>query len=69
MQISARNVWPGTVTQVTPGAVNAEITVQLRGGEEVVSIITMASVQRLNLAVGSKVQVVVKASNVMISSD
>jgi molybdopterin-binding protein len=69
MQISARNVWPGTVKQVTPGQVNDEVLVELDGGVEVVSIITKGSVQNLALAPGSRVQVVVKASNVMIALD
>lgn len=69
MQLSTRNVLPGRITQITPGAVNAEITVELAGGEKVVSIITMASTQSMNLAVGDQVAVLIKASNVMIGKE
>ena len=52
MQLSARNQLPGTVTAVKEGAVMAEVIVKLDGGPEVVSAITVASVQRLKLAEG-----------------
>jgi molybdopterin-binding protein len=69
MRISARNVLKGKVKRVTHGAVNSEVTVELAGGVEVVSIITKASAERLGLAEGKEVYAVVKASNVMIALD
>ncbi len=69
MQISARNVLKGKVKQVTPGAVNTEVIVEVAGGAEVVSIITKSSAERLKLAVGKDVYCIVKASNVMIGTD
>jgi molybdopterin-binding protein len=68
-KISARNVLEGVVKQVTPGAVNNEIVVELPDGQEIVSIITKSSSERLDLQVGKKVHAVVKASNVMIAVD
>lgn len=68
MRISARNVLQGTVKKVTPGAVNAEIVVELPG-IEVVSIITMQSMEALGLAEGKAVSAVIKASNVMVMAD
>jgi molybdopterin-binding protein len=67
MKISARNVLKGTVKNVVPGAVNTEVTVELPGGAQVVSIITKTSAEALKLAVGKEVYAVVKASNVMIA--
>ena len=67
MKISARNVLKGKVKQVTTGAVNDEIIVGLPGGEEIVSIITRASAEKLGLEVGKEVYAVIKASNVMIA--
>lgn len=69
MKISARNVLKGRITKLVPGAVNAEVVVEIAGGSEVVSIITMSSVTSLGLKVGSEVYAVVKASNVMIAVD
>jgi molybdopterin-binding protein len=47
MEISARNTLKGTVKNVSPGAVNTEVTVELPGGAQVVSIITKASAEPL----------------------
>ena len=69
MQLSARNQLLGTVTVVKEGAVMAEVSVKLDGGPEVVSAITVASVHRLKLAAGSKVTVVIKATEVMLATD
>jgi molybdopterin-binding protein len=69
MKISARNVLKGKVKQVTPGAVNNEIIVELAGGAEVVSIITKSSSERLDLKPGKDVYAIIKASNVIIGTD
>jgi molybdopterin-binding protein len=69
MEISARNALKGTVKTVSPGAVNTEVTVELPGGAQVVSIITKASADRLKLAVGKEVYAVIKASDVMIATE
>jgi molybdopterin-binding protein len=69
MDISARNALKGTVKHISPGAVNTEVTVELPGGAEVVSIITKASAERLKLAVGKEVYAVIKASDVMIATE
>jgi molybdopterin-binding protein len=69
MKISARNVLKGKVKEVKPGAVNTEVTVALAGGNQIVSIITKASAERLGLSPGKEVYAVIKASNVMIATD
>lgn len=69
MKISARNVLPGKVKNITHGAVNSEVTIELPGGLEIVSIITKSSAEKLGLAAGKEVRAVVKASNVMIAVD
>jgi molybdopterin-binding protein len=66
MKISARNVLKGTIKQLTHGAVNSEVVVELPGGVEIVSIITKHSAEALELAVGKEVYAVIKASDVMI---
>ena len=69
MKVSARNLIPGTVKEITQGAVNSEVIVAVSPEVEIVSIITKRSVESLGLAVGSRVKVMVKASNVMIVTD
>ncbi len=67
MEISARNNLKGRVKQLTPGAVNTEVVVELPGGAQVVSIITKSSAERLGLEEGKEVHAVIKASDVMIA--
>ena len=69
MKLSARNVLKGKIIRIVPGVVNAEVTLQLPGGDQVVSIITMASVESLGLKMGTEAYAVIKASNVMIAVD
>jgi molybdopterin-binding protein len=69
MKLSARNVLKGKVIKIVPGAVNAEVTLALRGGAEVVSIITMGALQSLGLKKGKAAYAVIKASSVMLGVD
>jgi molybdopterin-binding protein len=69
MKISARNVLKGKVKKLIHGAVNSEVTLQMPGGIEVVSIITKSSARNLGLKKGKAVYAVIKASNVMIAID
>jgi molybdopterin-binding protein len=65
MEISARNQLKGKVKQVTLGAVMSEVVVDI-GGQEVVSMISKASVERLGLKPGDPVVAIIKATEVMI---
>lgn len=69
MKVSARNLIPGKVKELTNGAVNSEVVIEVAPGVEVVSIITKHSVEALGLKVGSPVKAMVKASNVMVVVD
>lgn len=69
MRISARNVLKGHIKHIHEGAVNTEVIIDLGGGTEIVSIITRASADQLDLAAGREVYGVIKASNVMIALD
>jgi molybdopterin-binding protein len=69
MKLSARNLLKGKVKKVKHGAVNSEIILELPGGNEIVSIITIQSAERLGLSPGKEVYAMIKASNVMIAVD
>ena len=69
MRISARNVLKGKVVKVMRGAVNAEVTLQLSNGVQIVAIITNASANSLGLQEGKEAYAVIKASNVLIAVD
>jgi molybdopterin-binding protein len=66
MRISARNILKGKIVKVVRGAVNAEVTIELPGGTQLVSIITNSSVENLDLTEGKDAYAIIKASNVMV---
>lgn len=67
-RLSARNQLPGTVSRITPGAVNAEVTLDLDGGGRIAAIVTQDSVQGLALAVGARATALFKASSVILAT-
>jgi molybdopterin-binding protein len=69
MKISARNILKGKVIKVIRGAVNSEVTIELPGGTQLVSIITNSSVENLGLTEGKAAYAIIKASNVMVGVD
>jgi molybdopterin-binding protein len=66
--ISARNQLEGTIKSVKLGAVMAEVVAQV-GQFEIVSAITRTSAEAMNLKVGDRVRVVIKATEVMVAKD
>lgn len=69
MKLSARNILKGKVVKIVKGAVNSEVTLELPGGVQIISIITNTSIQNLKLKKGVEAYAVVKASSVMIAVD
>jgi molybdopterin-binding protein len=69
MKLSARNILKGKVLKIVHGAVNSEVTLELPGKIQVVSIITNGSVESLGLKEGLEAYAVIKASSVMIGVD
>ena len=69
MKISARNVLNGKVKKITEGIVNAEVVIELPGGQEVVAVITKTAAGNLGLAPGKNAYAVVKATSVMVGVD
>ena len=68
MKLSARNVLPGEVVEITKGAVNAIVRIDI-GSTIVTSSITNAAVEELGLKVGEVAYAVIKASDVLIGKD
>lgn len=64
--LSARNQFAAKVISITDGAVNAEVVVKTQGGTEIVAIITEAGLKNIDLAVGCEVNVIIKASQVIL---
>jgi len=66
LELTTRNQVRGTVTGVVTGAVMAEVTIAV-GGEQIVAVITRHSAERLGLAEGDDVTVLIKATEVMLA--
>lgn len=66
MKLSARNQISGSVTAITPGAVNGTVKVDINGGNVVTASITEEAIHDLGLKIGDHVTVIVKASDVLI---
>jgi molybdopterin-binding protein len=69
MQISARNVLQGKVLKVDHGTVNTEVTLQLPGGLEIVSIVTKQAAETLQLSPGKNAHAIIKATSIMVGVD
>ena len=67
MKFSTRNVLDGTVKSVTPGKVNAEVSLELAGGVTLSAIITEQSVETMGLKAGAKATALFKASSVILA--
>ncbi len=68
MALSARNILAGKVKSVTKGQVMAEVVVEIAAGVEVVASITASSVEKLAIAEGKDLKVVIKATSVMLDA-
>ena len=67
MELSARNQFKGRVTSITRGGVVAEVTVDIGHGQQIVSVVTNGSVDRLKLREGSEVTAIIKATEVLLA--
>ena len=67
-RLSARNQFEGTVSAVTPGAVNAEVVIDIGGGSSIAAVVTLSSVKALGLAPGAKATALFKASSVIVGA-
>ena len=69
MQTSARNQYRGTVENITPGAVNVEITLRISTSQTLTAMVTEESRRQLGLKKGSGVIALIKASSILLSKD
>jgi molybdopterin-binding protein len=68
MDLSARNQLRGRILGVTVEGVMAEVRVRI-GEQELISIITRGSAERLDLRVGDEVIAVIKSTEIMIGKE
>jgi len=69
MALSARNQFVGTVVSVKSGSVMSEVVIDIGGGHRIVSLISSSSVKRLKLRKGGRAVAVIKATEVIVSTD
>ena len=67
LRVSARNMISAKIKRVTLGSINAEILLEIAPGIEIISIITRASSESLELTPGKQAYVVVKSSDVIVA--
>jgi molybdate transport system regulatory protein len=68
LNISARNRLRGRVARITVDGLMAEIQVRI-GDQDLVSVITRSSAERLELRVGDEVFALIKSTEVMIGKE
>ena len=68
LQLSARNQIQSQVLKITSESVNAKIVLKLKGGQEIISVITNEAVENLHLSQGESVTAIIKSSVVLVSS-
>ena len=67
MQISARNVLTGVVREITGDGVLCEVVLDLGNGQEIVSVITRSSAERLGLKPGVSATALIKSTEVLLA--
>ena len=69
MALSARNLFTGKIVSLKSGSVMSEVTLDLGGGNRIVSLISTSSAKRLKLKKGGTAVALIKATEVIISTD
>ncbi|RCJ17750.1 transporter [Nostoc sp. ATCC 43529] len=69
LKVSSRNILKGVVKRVVYGAVNSEVTIEIIHKVELTSIITRASAEELELAVGKEAYAVIKSNDIVIARE
>lgn len=67
MKLSARNQLSGTVSEISRGEAIANVVIDV-GGQRLMASITVEAVDELELAEGSPVTAIVKASDVIVAA-
>ena len=66
MKLSARNKFIGKVTDVTRGAVNGIVKIELSNGQHITSSITLEAIDDLDITVGKEITATIKSTSVLI---
>ncbi|TAK59762.1 TOBE domain-containing protein [Methylobacter sp.] len=69
VKTSARNQLFGSIVEIQAGAVNAEVSVKLKGGEQVIATVTLASLSGLGLQVGADAVLLINSADITLTTD
>lgn len=69
VKTSATNQLFGTIAAIRPGAVNAEVIVELKGGGQIAADLSLATLDRLGLNVGKDALLLINAPEIGIVTD
>ena len=69
MKTSARNQFLGKVKSVKHGPINAEVVLDIGGGDELAAVITQDSAEHLGLTEGMEAYALVKAPWIIVATD
>lgn len=69
MKLSIRNVIKGKVSAITEGMAVATVKVDIGAGNFLTSVVTMDAVKDLGIKIGDQINVLVKATSVMLAKD
>lgn len=69
IKTTATNQLFGIITAIQTGAVNAEVSVELKGGEQVVATITLTELKQLELSIGGDVLLLINGPEIIVITD
>ncbi len=69
IKTSATNQLFGTITAIQTGAVNAEVLVELKGGEQIVASLTLTELKLLELSIGGDVLLLINDPEIIVITD
>ncbi len=69
VKTSARNQIFGSIVAIQADAVNAEVIVKLKGGEQIIATITQTSLSDLGLQVGADAVLLINSTDIMLTTD
>jgi molybdate transport system regulatory protein len=69
VKTSARNQLFGSIVAIQAGAVNAEVIVKLKGGEQVITNITLTSLNDLGLQIGADAVILINSTDITLTTD
>ncbi len=66
LSISARNKIQGVIDSINKGEINSEVILDIGNGDNIASVITTSSIEKLGLKKGSHTSAIIKASDIII---